>query len=97
MVFRIDNIREKIDEFYEKDERGEDPGEFIVHAMDSTACGLGYIPIHINVNAGRYAVEAVGNTSADDFINAFTEMGLKVRLDEEADPSEFAPLVRITI
>ena len=30
MVLWIDNLREKIDEFYEKYDRGEDPGEFIL-------------------------------------------------------------------
>jgi len=95
MVLRIDNLREKINEFYEKYDRGEDPGEFILHAMDSKATELGYFPIYTNSNEGRYAVEAYDNTGPEDLINAFTEMGLKVQLDNEADPSQFAPRFRI--
>jgi hypothetical protein len=95
MVLWIDNLREKIDEFYEKYDRGEDPGEFILRAMDSKATELGYFPIHTNAEEGRYAVEACDNTGPEDLINAFTEMGLKVQLDKEADPSQFAPLFRI--
>jgi hypothetical protein len=63
--------------------------------MDSKATELGYFPIHTNAEEGRYAVEACDNTGPEDLINAFTEMGLKVQLDKEADPSQFAPLFRI--
>ncbi len=95
MVLRIDNLREKIDEFYEKYDRGEDPGEFILRTMDSKATELGYFPIHTDAEERRYAVEAYDNTGPEDLINAFAEMGLKVQLDKEADPSQFAPLFRM--